>query len=144
MPLVVNRHARHDYSILEEMEAGLVLTGGEVKSLREKCANIKDAFVRVSNGEAFLVNARIDPYLAVTQDAPDPTRSRKLLLKKRQIHQIEEFLKVKGLSAIPLMVGTGGNYIKVLIGIGKGKKQYEHREELKKKDLQRESERGIL
>lgn len=143
IPLIENRKSRRDYSILETLEAGVVLNGMEVKALRAKRANISDAFVRVLSGEVFLVNARIEQLQTVAHITYEPTQSRKLLLKKSQIRDLQDKLHTKGLTAVPLMIGTHKNYIKVLIGIGKGKKTYERKEELKERDLKREQARTL-
>ncbi|MEP7167354.1 MAG: SsrA-binding protein SmpB [Candidatus Woesebacteria bacterium] len=142
-PLIENRKARRDYAILDTLEAGIVLSGQEVKSLRAKRANISEAFVRVLSNEVFLVNAHIQPLLTVAHVEYEPTQSRKLLLKKKQIKDLEVALHTKGLTAVPLMIGLQKNYIKVLVGIGKGKKVYERKEELKKRDLKREESREL-
>ena len=141
--LIENRKARRDYTILETLEAGIVLSGQEVKSLRAKRAAIHDAFVRLLSGEVFLVNARIEQLQTVAHVSYDPTQSRKLLLKKSEICRLEEQLQTKGLTAVPLMIGVHKNFIKVLVGIGKGKKTFERKEELKQRDLQRESSREL-
>lgn len=143
IPLVENRKARKDYTILDTLEAGVVLSGMEVKAIRGKRANISDAFVRILSGEVYLVNARIEQLQTVAHVTYEPTQSRKLLLKKSQIRDLEEKLHTKGYTAVPLMIGTHKNYIKVLVGIGKGKKTYERKEELKKRDLKRESDRSL-
>jgi SsrA-binding protein len=140
-PLLLNRRARMEYLILEEMEGGLVLTGQEVKSLRLKRGNLLESFVRVVNGEAFLLNAQIQRYDFSPGKSYDPTHSRKILLHKRQVRQLEEFLQTKGFTAVPIMIGVSHNFIKVLIGIGKGKKQHERKDELKKRDLKRDEQR---
>ncbi len=142
-PLVLNRYARHQYSIIETMEAGLVLTGPEVKSVRLKRVNLKEAFIRILGNDAFLVNANIQQYDFSPGKAYDPTRSRKLLLHRRQIEQLKGFLQVKGLTAVPLALGIAHHFIKVEIGIGKGKKQFEKREELKKRDIEKETKRAM-
>lgn len=143
IPLIENRKSRRDYTITDTLEAGIILNGQEVKSLRAKRANISDAFVRVLSGEVFLVNCRIEPLQTVAHVEYDPTQSRKLLLKRKQIADLEEKIHSKGLTAVPLMIGTHKNFIKVLVGIGKGKKTYERRDELRKRDLKRESERSL-
>lgn len=143
IPLIENKKARMEYAIIDTLEAGIVLTGQEVKSLRAKRVSIHDAFVRVLSGEVYLINARIEQLQNVAHIAYEPTQSRKLLLKKKQIRDLEALLHTKGLTAVPLMIGTSKNYIKVLIGIGKGKKTYERKEELKQRDLQRESSREL-
>lgn len=142
-PLVVNRFARHEYSILEVMVAGLVLTGPEVKSVRLKRVNLKDAFVKIIGNEAYLVNANIQQYDFSPGKIYDPTRMRKLLLHRRQIEQLKEFLQVKGLTAVPLAIGVLHKFIKLEFGIGKGKKQYEKRDELRRRDIERETKRAV-
>ncbi len=143
VPLIENRRARHEYTILEQLEAGIVLEGLEVKSLRGKRANIHDAFVKIMHGEVYLINARIEQYATTAHVSYDPTRSRKLLLRKRQVRSLEDQLQAKGLTAVPLMIGLSGNFVKVLIGIGKGKKEYDKKAVLKKRDLQRENEAAM-
>lgn len=143
IPLIENKKARMNYAILETLEAGIVLNGQEVKSLRAKRVSIHDAFVRVLSGEVYLINARIEQLQTVAHVEYEPTQSRKLLLKRKQIRDLEEQLHTKGLTAVPLMIGTHKNYIKVLIGIGKGKKTYERKDELKSRDLKRESDRSL-
>ena len=142
-PLITNRRARHDYAFLEYMEAGVVLSGPEVKAVRLKRASLHEAFIKVVGNEAFLVNANIQQYDFSPDKPYDPTRSRKLLLHKRQIETLREFLQVKGMAAIPLALGITHHFIKVDIGIGKGKKQYQKKEELKKRDIDRETKTAM-
>lgn len=142
-PLLVNRKARAEYSFIDEMEAGLVLSGPEVKSLRAKRASINEAFVRLLGGEAWLVNANIQQYDFTPGKVYDPTHSRKLLLHKREVNKLAEMLSTKGMTAVPLMIGISHHYLKVLIGVGKGKKTYERREELKRRDLDRETAAAV-
>lgn len=139
--LVINRRARHEYAFLEYMEAGLVLTGQEVKSVRLKRANLHEAFVKVVGNEAFLLNANIQQYDFTPGKPYDPTRSRKLLLHRRQIDTLKELLQTKGMAAIPLSLGISHHFVKVEFGIGKGKKQYQKKEELKRRDEKRDMER---
>lgn len=137
--LAVNKYALHDYAILEKVSAGIVLCGAEVKSIRAGSVNLKGAYVTVHNGEVFLTGAHIAPYKpAGPQKDYDPYRSRKLLLQKREIARIIGKLKEKGLTAVPLSVYTGNSKIKVEVGIARGKRQFEKRELLKKRDVQRE------
>ncbi len=143
VPLITNRRAYHDYSFLEYMEAGVVLTGPEVKSVRGKRANLHEAFVKLLGNEAFLINANIEQYDFTPGKAYDPTRSRKLLLHRRQIEVLREFLQVKGMTAVPLSLGVSHHFVKVNIGIGKGKKQYEKKETLKRRDIERETKRAM-
>ncbi|PWU23376.1 SsrA-binding protein [Candidatus Cerribacteria bacterium 'Amazon FNV 2010 28 9'] len=141
--LLENRKARMQYAIIETMEAGVVLTGAEVKSLRLKRGSLNEGFVKVLNGQAQLINVLIQQYDFTPGKTYDPTRTRPLLLHKKEIEKLDEYLHVKGLTAMPLMIGIKHRYIKVLIGIGKGKKQHERREELKRRDIEREVKRLI-
>lgn len=143
IPLLENRRARKDYTIESQLEAGVVLSGPEVKSLRAKRGSLSESFVRILGHEAFLINARIEPYGNAAHISYDPTRSRKLLLHRRQITELTEKLQSKGMTAVPLIIGVSGNYIKLLIGIARGKKQHERKQELKERDLRREAEREL-
>ncbi len=143
IPLVTNRFARHEYSIIEVMEAGLVLTGPEVKSVRLKRVNLKEAFVKIVGDEAYLVNANIQQYDFTPGKTYEPTRSRKLLLHRRQIDLLKEMLQVKGMTAVPMALGLTHQFVKLQIGIGKGKKTYEKKEELKRRDIAKETKRAM-
>ncbi len=138
-----NRKARHDYTIMDHMEAGIVLTGAEVKSLRLKRGSMHDAFVKILGNEVYVVNMLIQQYDFSPGKTYEATRSRKLLLHKAQIRKLAEYLGTNGLTAVPLMVGEHNHYMKVLIGIGKGKKQYDRKKELKERDLRRENDRAM-
>src|SRR5699024_3266377 len=124
-PIAQNRKARHDYFIDETYEAGLVLKGTEIKSIREGKVNIADAHVRIMNGEAFVINMHIAPYEQVNRFNHDPTRSRKLLLKRSEIDKMYGLVKQKGYAIIPLKLYIKHGYAKILIGVGKGKKKYD-------------------
>lgn len=139
----VNRKARHDYFIEETYEAGLVLKGSEVKSLREGKANLKDSYARILRGEAFLLNAHISPYSAAHQFNHDPTRTRKLLLHKQQIQRLSAKTAERGLTLIPLRLYFKGGRAKVELGIARGKKLYDKRETLRRKESRREMERSL-
>lgn len=139
----VNRRARHDYFIEETYEAGLVLTGSEVKSLREGKANLKDSYGRILKGEAFLLNAHISPYSAANQFNHEPTRTRKLLLRKQEIRRLTGRVQVRGLTLIPLKLYFKNGRAKVELALAKGKKFYDKREVLKQKDARREVERSL-
>lgn len=139
----VNRKARHDYSILETYEAGLVLQGSEVKSLREGKANLKDSYARLLKGEAFLLNAHISPYAAANQFNHEPTRTRKLLLHGREIRRLAGRVQQRGLTLIPLRLYFKNGKAKVELGLAQGKKLYDKREALRKKAAQREVERSL-
>ncbi len=136
-----NKKARFNYHISEELEAGIVLVGTEVKSLREGRATIKDAYAEIKNGEVFLRQLHITPYKYAYYDNHDPLRSRKLLLHHREIKRLTRKIKERGFTMIPLKLYFKGSKVKVQIGLAKGKKLYDKRESIKKKDIQRELDR---
>ncbi|ASZ06926.1 MULTISPECIES: SsrA-binding protein SmpB [Enterococcus] len=138
-----NKKARHDYSIIDTMEAGMVLQGTEIKSIRNSRINLKDGFVRVRNGEAFLYNVHISPYEQGNIFNHDPLRTRKLLLHKKQIARLVGETKNAGVTIVPLKVYIKNGYAKVLIGLAKGKKSYDKREDLKRKDVDRQIDRTL-
>ncbi|MFS1126173.1 SsrA-binding protein SmpB [Enterococcus faecalis] len=138
-----NKKARHDYSIIDTMEAGIVLQGTEIKSIRNSRINLKDGFIRDRNGEAFLHNVHISPYEQGNIFNHDPLRTRKLLLHKIQIVRLENELKNTGITVVPLKVYIRNGYAKVLIGLAKGKKSYDKREDLKRKDIDRQIDRTL-
>ncbi len=139
----VNRKARHDYFIEETYEAGLVLKGSEVKSLREGKANLKDSYARILKGEAFLLNAHISPYSAAHQFNHDPTRTRKLLLHRQQIQRLSVKAMERGLTLIPLRLYFKDGRAKLELAVARGKKLYDKRESLRRKVAQREVERSL-
>ena len=139
----VNREARHNYFIDEIYEAGLVLLGSEVKSLRDGKANLKDSYARIQKGEAFLVNAHVSPYPGANQFNHEPTRPRKLLLHQREIERLTGKTKEKGLTQIPLRLYFKNGRAKVELGLARGKKLYDKRETLKRKMAEREVERSL-
>ncbi len=137
-----NKKARHEYHIQDTLEAGIVLLGPEVKSIREGRINIKDGYVEIKDGEAWLQNVHISPYPYATNTArPDPLRPRKLLLHKRQIKRLAGKVKERGFTLIPLRVYLSRGKVKVEIALAKGKKIYDKREALKRKTLEREFEK---
>ncbi|MGX7031087.1 SsrA-binding protein SmpB [Vagococcus zengguangii] len=138
-----NRKAIHDYTILETVEAGMVLQGTEIKSIRNGRINLKDGFATIRNGEAYLHNVHISPYEQGNIFNHDPLRARKLLMKKKQIHSLIGETKNAGITLIPLKIYIKNGFAKVLIGVAKGKKQYDKREDLKRKDINREVERAL-
>jgi len=142
-PIAQNRKARHDYFIDETYEAGLVLKGTEIKSIREGKVNIADAHVRIMNGEAFVINMHIAPYEQGNRFNHDPTRSRKLLLHRREIDKLYGQVQQKGYTIVPLRLYIKNGYAKLLIGLGRGKKLYDKRETLKQKQMQRDIDRAI-
>lgn len=138
-----NRKAYHDYFIEDSIEAGIILVGTEVKSLREGRVNLKDSYVLIKDDEAFLLNCHISPYSHGNILNHDPLRTRKLLLHKSQLIRLKSKLVQKGYSLIPLKVYFKGPFAKVEIGLAKGKRQYEKREKIKEKDVKREIERAV-
>jgi SsrA-binding protein len=138
-----NRRARHDYAILDTFEAGLVLTGSEVKSLREGKANLSDAYGIVRNGEIFIINLHISVYERASYNNHEPTRTRKLLLHKREIGRLIGAIERQGLTLIPLELYFKRGIAKVAIALGKGKKQHDKREDAKARDADREIARAV-
>jgi SsrA-binding protein len=134
-----NKKAFHDYFVLQKAEAGVALTGTEVKSLRDGKANIKDSYVIFKNGEAFLFNAHISPYSHGNLQNHDPERNRKLLLHRREIEKLREQVVEKGLTVVPLRLYFKGGKVKVEIAVVRGKKLYDKRETEKKRELDREA-----
>ena len=141
-----NRRARHDYEFLAKFEAGIALTGSEIKSVREHRVQLQGAFARVKDGEVWLYDAHIAPYANAGYAGHSATRDRKLLLHKKEIRRIEELMEGKGLTLIPLSMYFKRGKAKVEIGIGRGLKHYDKREKLKehdqKMDMQRAMRRG--
>jgi SsrA-binding protein len=141
-PAVSNRRARHDYEILDTLEAGIVLKGPEVKSLRESKASLRDSFARVENGELFLYQMHITPYSYTHHEDLNPTRARKLLLHKQQIKKLAGRVQERGLTLIPLEVFFNRKgFAKVNLALAKGKRGPDRREDIKKRDLEREARR---
>lgn len=138
-----NRKARHDYFIEETYEAGIVLRGTEIKSIRAGRVNLKDSFARVENGEMYLYNMHISPYEQGNRYNHDPVRTRKLLLHKKEINKLIGDTKEQGYSLIPLKLYIKNGYAKVLLGLGKGKRKYDKREDLKRREAKREIERAF-
>ncbi len=140
---IENRNAYHNYFILDTIQAGLELQGSEVKSVRAGKMNITDSFVKLDKGEIFLVNANISQYDKTSAFAPDPRRTRKLLMHKSQISKLEHQTKTKGYALIPLKVYFVHGLAKVDVGVAKGKKLYDKKESLKIKDSLRQADRDI-
>ena len=139
--VATNRHARFEYAILESFEAGIALTGTEVKSLRTGKASLSNSFARVEGAEIFLQNMHIAPYAFGNIANPDPLRPRKLLLHKKEIARISAEIASKKLTLIPLKAYFKGGIVKVEIALAKGKKLYDKREVIKKRELDRELKR---
>ena len=136
-----NKKAYHDYFILEKYEAGIVLHGTEVKSLRMGKCSIKEAFIRAESGEMFIYVMHISPYEKGYIFYKDPLRVRKLLLHKKEIDKIFGKMKEQGITVVPLQVYFSGSLVKVEIGLAKGKKLYDKRNDIAKKDQKREAQR---
>jgi len=136
--VVSNRKARHDYFILDSLEAGLVLMGTEVKSLRAGNANLQDSYAHIKDGEVWLFGMHISPYEHGSYLNHDPRRPRKMLLAKREIRKLLSRVQEKGLSLIPLGIYFKGPFAKVELGIAQGKKSFDKREAVKQRDAKRE------
>ena len=141
--IVVNRRARFDYDIADTIEAGLVLTGTEVKSLRDGKASLAEAFAIVRNGEAWLVQAHIPEYAFGNRANHDPTRQRKLLVHRHEIEQMAEFTQEQGRTLVPMRLYWKGGRAKLLVGLGRGKARHDKRQDLAKRDADRQIERAL-
>jgi SsrA-binding protein len=139
--IAVNKKARHFYLILETLEAGLALTGSEVKSLRGSKVNFKDGYVRFANGEAFLSGVHISPYENAGYAQHDPDRDRKLLLHEHEIANWKAKVEQKGLTVVPLKFYFKAGRVKLEIGLARGKNVHDRRDALKERDLDREAQR---
>ncbi|MCI9434690.1 MAG: SsrA-binding protein SmpB [Bacilli bacterium] len=135
---IVNRKANYDYQILETIEAGLVLKGTEIKSIRDGKANLKDSYAIVKNNEVFILNMHISQYKEGNVFNHEETRTRKLLLNKKEIFKLRDSIALNGYTLIPLKLYFKNNKAKILIGIAKGKKNYDKRESIKQRDIDRE------
>jgi SsrA-binding protein len=134
-----NKKVFHEYHVLEKHEAGLALTGTEVKSLRDRGATLKDAYVIFKNGEAFLFGAHISPYTHGNRENHDPERTRKLLLHRREIEKLQTQVTEKGLTIVPLRLYFKGGRVKAEVAVVRGKKLYDKRETEKKREADREA-----
>lgn len=142
-PLTQNRKASHDYYILDTIEAGVALTGTEIKSVRAGRINLKDGFAQIKNGEAWLMNVHISEYTQGNRFNHDPLRNRKLLLHKKQIVRLANETSGKGITLVPLKVYLKNGFAKVLIGVAQGKHSYDKRETIKRRDQEREIRRTL-
>ena len=138
-----NPSAYHNYFIENTIEAGIVLTGTEIKSIRNGKVNIKDSYVNIKNGEIWIYGMHISPYEFGNIFNKDPLRTRKLLLNRREINKLTSQIKQKGISLVPISMYWSKNKVKLEIGIGKGKKLYDKREDMAKKEAQRKIERSL-
>jgi SsrA-binding protein len=132
-----NRKAYHDYTLFDTYEAGIALTGTEIKSVRAGRANLRDSYVQIKSGQAWLMNVHISPYLAGSRENPDPRRDRKLLLHSREILRLQSAIREKGLTIVPLRLYLKNNRAKVEIALARGKKLYDKRQALAKRETQR-------
>jgi SsrA-binding protein len=140
---IINRRARYEYQLLEKFEAGIALTGAEVKSIKADRMSLRESFVRLKNGEAWLYNAHVNPYPFADNRDYDPVRTRKLLLHKAELQKLTQKTKQKGLTIVPVSCYTKGRNIKLQIALAKGKKKYEKRAKIKERDFKRERERVL-
>lgn len=138
-----NRKARHEYEVLDTLEAGIVLRGPEVKSIREGKVSFQDSFARVENGEVWLYSLHISPYEQANRYNVDPVRPRKLLLHRQEIRKLIGKVEEKGLTLIPLELLFRRGYVKVVLGLARGRKAHDKREKIKQQDLDREARRAV-
>ncbi len=140
---ILNRKVYHDYFIDEVYEAGIVLTGTEIKSIRQGNCNIKDCYGIIRNHEVYLLNMFVSPYKEGNLFNHEETRNRKLLLHKKEIKKLEDVVQMKGLTLIPIKLYFKDNILKVSLGVCRGKKDYDKRESIKERDMKREALRNI-
>lgn len=139
-----NKKAFHDYEILDKFEAGMALAGSEVKSIRAGRISLKDSFVEIQNGEAFLLRCHISPYEQASIFNHEPERKRKLLLNRFEIHRLDQKVRTRGFSIVPLQVFlTDKGLFKIEIALVRGKREYEKKQKLKERDIQREMDRDV-
>lgn len=141
--LIINRQARYEYEVIDTFFTGVVLTGPEVKMLRQKKGSLAGSHVRVINNELFLLNAQIPPYPFARQEDYDPKRTRKLLAKKKEILNLQQSQTQKGRTLIPLAIVLDGKFIKVKVAVAKGKAEHDRRREIRERDLQRQTARDL-
>lgn len=141
--LTTNRKAYHDYHIEETFEAGIALTGTEIKSVRAGSVNLRDSYAQVKHGELWLLNAHIAPYEPASRQNVDPYRDRKLLMRRKEILRLFGRVQEKGLTLVPLKMYLKKNRAKLEIGLARGKRQYDKRAAISKRDAAREMERAV-
>lgn len=141
---IINKRVNFDYELLDKVEAGVALTGAEVKSLFANQASLNEAYVKIINGEAFLLNAHIHPYKFADVSKIDPKRTRKLLLHQKELLSLENKMKQKNLILVPVAWYNKGHQIKLEIALARGKKKWEKREAIKKKDIERQMEQDLI
>ena len=140
---IKNKKATFDYFIEEEIECGIVLKGSEIKSIREGLANLKDCYAIIRNGEVFLLNMYIAKYNDASIFNHEERRTRKLLLNKKEILKLRDKVEISGYTLVPIKLYFKGNKAKILLGLGKGKKNYDKRESIKEKDIKRTIEKSL-
>lgn len=143
VPVAENRRARHDFEVVETYEAGLSLVGTEVKSLRDRQVNFKDAYAMLKNGEAYLVGLSITPFAYGTHENHEPDRTRKLLLKRAELDKLRRLTSERGFTLVPLKLYFKKGWAKVLIGVAKGRTSIDKRQKLKMQQADREVERAL-
>ena len=141
--VATNPTAKHNYNITDTYEAGIVLTGTEIKSIRNGKVNLKDTYANIKNGEVFIYGMHISPYEHVNIYNKDPLRTRKLLLNRREINKLTGLIKQKGLSLVPISLYFSGNFLKIELGVGKGKKLFDKRQDIARKDAERRMQQAI-
>ncbi len=134
--IATNPTAKHNYTIEDTYETGIVLTGTEIKSIRNGKVNLKDSYANIKNGEVFIYGLHISPYEHGNIYNKDPLRTRKLLLNRREINKLTGLIKQKGLTLVPISLYFNGNFLKIELGVGKGKKLYDKRQDIAKKDAE--------
>ena len=141
--VATNPTAKHNYNITDTYEAGIVLTGTEIKSIRNGKVNLKDSYANIKNGEVFIYGMHISPYEHGNIYNKDPLRTRKLLLNRREINKLTGLIKQKGLSLVPISLYFSGNFLKIELGVGKGKKLFDKRQDIARKDAERRMQQAI-
>lgn len=138
-----NKKATFDYEILDKYQAGIILLGSEIKSIRKGNINLKGSYVSIQGSRAFLKGAHVSRYAYDNSPEYDPFRNRELLLRKSELHKITNHLNTQGVTVIPLAIGLEGRYAKLTIGVGRGKKKHDKRETIKKRETKRQIDRAI-
>ena len=138
-----NPTARHNYTIEDTYEAGIVLTGTEIKSIRNGRVNLKDSYANIKNGEVFIYGMHISPYEHGNIYNKDPLRTRKLLLNRKEIYKLTSLIKQKGLTLVPISLYFSRNFLKIELGVGKGKKLYDKRQDIAKRDAEIRMQKAI-
>ncbi len=141
--VATNRKAYHDYFLFDDLEAGIALTGTEIKSIREGRVNLRDSYVQIRAGQAWLMNVHVSPYAAGSRENPDPRRDRRLLLHRRQIVRLAAATQEKGLTIVPLRLYLKNNRAKVQIALARGKKLYDKRDAIDQRETERRLQREI-